>query len=338
MDKARVVIPAVLRDETLACLHLQHPPSDAMRKTASRYIYWPDFAKDIEQKYMGCRVCQENRRMQYDPVKLQIQDVIDIHIMDRIHCDWGQKESRNFHVIVDHASIFLWAKEFRMKTTENSLAHIRQVILQCGRPLECITDNGPSYREGFKEGLKALGVGLTHGASYNPRSQSVAEKAVGRLKKAIAKNPIRTPSELEELVSGLNWVASSEVGAGSAADRFYGRSVRGLLPAAPGEMSPEAHQNMLDTLKKNRARLARKFKNSCNASYTLGQRVMVWNRKDKQYSDLGTVVDMEEGDDGLCRSFIVDLDNGTEVHLLGNHLLPVPEAEEAGQVEENGAV
>ena len=58
----------------------------------------------------------------------------------------------------------------------------------------------------------------------------------------------------------------------------------------------------------------------------------------KHYSDLGTVVDMEEGDDGLCRSFIVDLDHGTEVHLLGNHLLPVPEAEEAGQGMENGAV
>ena len=338
MDSARVVIPSVLREETLKCLHVQHPPADAMIKTAMRYLYWPDFAKDIEQKYKGCLVCQENRRMQYPPVKLQIQDVLDIHIMDRIQCDWGQKETRNFHVIVDHASIYLWAKEFRSKTTENSLSHIKQVINQCGRPLECITDRGPSYRDAFQEGLKALGVGCSHGASYNPRSQSVAEKAVGRLKQAIEKNPIRTPSDLEELVSGLNWVASSEVGAGSAADRFYGRTVRGLLPAAPGEMSPEAHQLMMDTMRKNRARIAKKFKNSCDTSYTLGQRVMVWNRKDKQYSDLGTVVDMEEGDDGLCRSFIVDLDHGTEVHLLGNHLLPVPEAEEAGQVMENGAV
>jgi hypothetical protein len=258
--------------------------------------------------------------------------------MDRIQCDWGQKESRNFHVIVDHASIYLWAKEFRSKTTENSLSHIKQVINQCGRPLECITDRGPSYRDAFQEGLKALGVGCSHGASYNPRSQSVAEKAVGRLKKAIEKNPVRTPSDLDELVSGLNWVASSEIGAGSAADRFYGRTVRGLLPAAPGEMSPEAHQLMMDTMRKNRARIAKKFKNACDTSYTLGQRVMVWNRRDKQYSDMGTVVDMEEGDDGFHRSFIVDLDQGTEVHLLGNHLLPVPDAENAGQGREIGAV
>jgi hypothetical protein len=161
---------------------------------------------------------------------------------------------------------------------------------------------------------------------------------VGRLKRAIEKNPVRTPSDLEELVSGLNWVASSQTGAGSAADRFYGRTVRGLLPAAPGKMSPEAQQLMLETLKKNRARLARKFKNSSDASYQLGQKVLVWNRRDKKYSDTGTVVDMEEGDDGLFRSFVVDLDQGTEVHLLGNHLLPAPDEESDEQGSEIGAV
>ena len=38
------------------------------------------------------------------------------------------------------------------------------------------------------------------------------------------------------------------------------------------------------------------------------------------------MIDMEEGDDGFSRSFIVDLDRGTEVHLLSNHLLPDPAA------------
>ena len=82
----------------------------------------------------------------------------------------------------------------------------------------------------------------------------------------------------------------------------------------------------------------KKFKNACDTSYTLGQRVMVWNRRDKKYSDMGTVVDMEEGDDGFHRSFIIDLDQGTEVHLLGNHLLPAPEEENVGQGIEIGAV
>merc|ERR1712243_250007 len=88
---------------------------------------------------------------------------------------------------------------------------------------------------------------------------AMAEKAVGRLKVAIDKNPVKTPSDLQEIVSGLNWIASSQTGAGSAADRFFGRSVRGLLPAVPGKLSPEAQKLMLETLKNNRAQLAKKL-------------------------------------------------------------------------------
>ena len=154
-----------------------------------------------------------------------------------------------------------------------------------------------------------------------------------RLKTALSKNPVRTPVELQEIVSGLNWISSSKVGAGSASDRFLGRSVRGLLPAVPGKMSPEAQKLMLDTLKENRARHAKKFKNFSAANFHLGQRVLVWNRREKRYSDTGTVIDLEEGDDGFARSFIVDLDGGAEVHLHSNHLLPAPQAEGEGQGE-----
>ena len=42
MDKARVVIPEALREETLKYLHVQHTPADGMLKTAMRHVYWPD--------------------------------------------------------------------------------------------------------------------------------------------------------------------------------------------------------------------------------------------------------------------------------------------------------
>ena len=110
-----------------------------------------------------------------------------------------------------------------------------------------------------------------------------------------------------------------------------------MLPAVPGEMSPEARQLMLDTLAKNRARIAKGFRNSSQASFQCGQEVLVWNRKNRQYSDRGTIVDLEESDDGFPRSFIVDLEGGTQVHLHSNHLLPAPQ-QEGDQGGEVGAV
>ena len=153
-----------------------------------------------------------NRRLDYPPVKLQTQDVLDICIMDRIQCDWGEKSGRSFHVIVDHASLFLFSREYKEKTTANSVAHVKMVVQQFGRPLQCLTDNGPSYRHAFEEALEAMGIQCFHGSSYNPRSQAIAEKAVGRLKKALDKNPVRTPAELQDIVSGLNCISSSETG------------------------------------------------------------------------------------------------------------------------------
>ena len=46
----------------------------------------------------------------------------------------------------------------------------------------------------------------------------------------------------------------------------------------------------------------------------------------------------EEGDDGFARSFIVDLDGGSKVHLHSNPLLPAPNGEGEEQGGEVGAV
>ena len=337
LEGARVVIPKALVPQTIKTLHKMHTSCDTMIKVALRTCFWPGFSQDITAFSKACETCQIHKSLQFPPVKLQIQDVVDIRVMDRLQCDWGEKDGRNFHLIVDHSSLYLWCQEFKQKSTQNSLAHVLSVIQQFGRPLEIITDRGPSYRLGFEEALEEMGVQMRHGASYNPRSQAVAEKAVGRLKKAIAKNPVRGPADLQEVVSHLNWVASSATGAGSASDRMFGRTVRGMLPAAPGELSPEARKLMLDTLAKNRARIAKKFRNSSEAAFQCGQEVLVWNRRDRAYTDRGIVTDLEEGDDGYPRSFVVDLVGGTQVHLHSNHLLPAPQSE-GDQGEVAGAV
>lgn len=63
LEEARVVIPLELREETIKKLHYQHAPGDAMVKTASRFCFWPNFTKDLEEKYKSCELCQRNRRL-----------------------------------------------------------------------------------------------------------------------------------------------------------------------------------------------------------------------------------------------------------------------------------
>ena len=78
---------------------------------------------------------------------------------------------------------------------------------------------------------------------------------------------------------------------------------------------------MLQTIRRNRARVARKVKNHTQSLFKIGDKVRVWNIKSKKYDEEATVTDLEVGDDGRARSYIVLYNDGRQKHLHGNWLL-----------------
>ena len=141
---------------------------------------------------------------------------------DRLTVDWCEEAGHNYHLAVDNASGFLWAREFTNKITKESLEHVKSIIHTMGRFGEVLLDNGPSYREQWDTELASLGMDAVHGAPYHPQSQGLVEKNVDRVKQMIRKMGYLRNSEFQDMVMSLNFMASSQPGVGSPAMRLLG--------------------------------------------------------------------------------------------------------------------
>ena len=53
----RVVIPKLLREESLCNLHCAHQGCSRMKARASTCIFWPGIGSDIEKKRLSCATC-----------------------------------------------------------------------------------------------------------------------------------------------------------------------------------------------------------------------------------------------------------------------------------------
>ena len=56
---------------------------------------------------------------------------------DRLVVDWCEENGHFYHVAVDVARGFLWACEFRLKGTKESLEHLEDITNIIGHYVEC---------------------------------------------------------------------------------------------------------------------------------------------------------------------------------------------------------
>merc|ERR1712030_214484 len=122
-----------------------------------------------------------------------------------------------------------------------------------------------------------------------------------------------TTLHLNELVFAINTTASSE-GTGSAADRFFGRSIRGRLP---NSVDPEIKSEELieKRIQNHDGRIKEKNKKN-KILYTVGQRVRLQNVGTKDWDLKGTVERLRYADNGRVVSYYImtDTNNLTTRH------------------------
>ena len=114
------------------------------------------------------------------------------------------------------------------KTTDAAAKALKNFFFTHGIAHRVTSDNGPAFRESFKLFLKSYGIKHTPSSPYSPSSNGLSERGVRQIKDVLQRNGSMSDEKLRESVFLINNHVQEH--AGSAAERFYRRRPRSVLP------------------------------------------------------------------------------------------------------------
>ena len=140
-------------------------------------------------------------------------------------------------------------------------------------------------------------------------------------------------TELDALICAMNNRVSSIIGAGSAAQRFYGWEIRLGLPSLGLPLSDEKRAQMQDAMQKHRTRYGKSLQTHNAVKYKIGQHVLVFSPKEKQFCDTGTVESWSPENDGLgSQDYNIRMESGSMCKVNSSWLSPLPGAENSQEI------
>ena len=210
-------------------------------------------------------------------------------------------------VLVDRLTGYIMAEKTPNKGTDSAIAVVKNWSLLFGSPMRIISDDGPAYRNDFRAKLNKLKIKHKNSSCYHPESNSLAERAIGSLKRSLRRSPkTLTPTALREVIFQINQNIAQDM-TGSANERFLLRSVRGDMPnSINNEIKPLEliHRRIMSH--ENRI----KGKNKNKSIYPVGTRVRLQNSKSKLFDTKGIIVEPRWTDNSEVVSYIIRTDSG----------------------------
>ena len=237
----RVLVPKVLRQKVLECLHSAHQCPVRMTDRAKQSVYWPGISTDIENIRASCAYCSRNAPSHAPMPPLPVAS--PEFPMQMIVADYFDVKGRSWLVIADRftgwLSLFYYAKE---ASSTELVKTFKDYFSIFGIAEHLSSDGGPQFRSSqLQEFLKSWGVEHRVSSSYHPKSNLRAETAVKSAKRIVMDNTKLdgTPEwdRLRRATMQHRNTPDTEYGL-SPSQLLYGRPIRDFLPIKPGHFKP----------------------------------------------------------------------------------------------------
>ena len=224
-QSSRIFVPSKMRASILDKLHSSHSGVSKTKVLARQLYFWPGLSRDIEHLILNCDVCRQFRPSQNEATMSYTEATTPLQAISTDLFEYGGKD---YLVIVDRFSYFIWVKRLHKTSTDRVLHVLDSIFLEFGYPSTIISDNGPQFRTEFKEYCEKFHIVHTTSSPYNPASNGLAESAVKQ-----AKMLLRKSDNEEDFRNRLQaWrnvpTTGSEL---SPAEKFFGRRQRFGLPS-----------------------------------------------------------------------------------------------------------
>ena len=218
VDGSKIYIPAEARKDTLNALHEGHCGFNKTLNTAREIYFWPSMKHDIKAMIERCEACQSLRPSK--PTEQFIHTTAKFP-MEMISIDLFHVGRKNFVVIADRYSGYIWVEQLRDLSTK-AITKIMDVITGTyGIPISCRTDGGPQFRGPFRDYCDKKGIAHEISSPYNPQSNGHAEAAVKTAKHLLIKT---TAATFPEALAA--WRGTARKDKPSPNELFFGRKIR----------------------------------------------------------------------------------------------------------------
>ena len=309
-DGVEVLVPKPERSRILQTIHADHMSDTIMIRQCKNRIFWPKMRQNIKDLYNGCKQCTEHRISRpQKPNEVSFKDVFsNFFPNEMIECDFAQKGSRDFMLIVDKLTGYLQVFEVKNKSSSEAVRCVKEWASLFGKPYKCKCDFGPGYRETFQRELKEIGIEVIYSSAYNPSSNALVERSVRTLKDLLKKVGPVSQLQLRELVFCAN-AREQEEGQGSPISRFLGHGVRSNIP---NSVNRNVDWNFLMSIRasQHEKRVNKPGKTSKD-TFDVDEAVWVQDCRTKKWDKEGIVTSVRTAHDGTIVSYNL-LINGHE--------------------------
>lgn len=231
----RLIVPQTLVSDMLKLLHSSHMGMTKTKLRAKYNLYWPNMNKDIEVFISKCNVCEKyrNKNCKEPMTPHEIPNRPFAKIASDI-CEYGGK---SYIVVVDYFSLWIDAIQISNKTSDSVIKSLKTVFSTHGIPDELIADNMPYASYAVRAFANDWGFTITTSSPHYPKSNGLAEKAVG-----IVKNMLKKSDDFSYCLLEYRNIPTAATGL-TPSQILMGRVLKTKLPVLSSMLIPKEYDN-----------------------------------------------------------------------------------------------
>jgi transposase InsO family protein len=254
----KVIVPRVLRSETLKIIHNAHLGIEKCKRRARDILFWPGMNAEIEDLVKKCQVCQDHQvRNMREP----------LHPLDSPSRPWEivatdlfELDGSSYLILVDSYSGFFEIAQLTGTKSSSVITHCKSQFARHGIPDTLISDNGPQFASHeFATFAQEYGFQHTTSSPHFPQSNGLAERYVQTAKNLLKKAKQAGTDPYLALLAYRNTPVNEKLG--SPTQRLFGRRTKTTLPTSTTLLEPKIIEPKIvkETLHKNKEKQKQYF-------------------------------------------------------------------------------
>ena len=186
MKGNRVLVPSVLRTETLARLHDGHQGLTGTLQRARRTVYWPNLQADISAALQSCDACQIHANKK---PRVPNRQVSAFRPMEVIGADLMHYNGKTILVLVDYFSGYLSTDFMSTETSDAVIRSLNNHLRKFGLAERIISDNGPCFKsEKFRDFCEELSIKHTTSSPHYHEGNGRVERSIQTVRQMLKKS------------------------------------------------------------------------------------------------------------------------------------------------------